>query len=225
MTDTTVLARRLAAVERTLVEGERGPADLPDAAAVADDIDRLESRFDDLERRVAELEGATQALRGYVGNVRSVEEAVERRADVAVATVDRLDDRVASIERTVEGCEIEFEETGSEPREGELASGASVDDRSAVDLPARARSTDGGREERAPSDESGRRSTPSGAKDRERTEETIGSEERSDSPLDEAERTASSLDEAERSDSSLGDDERSGSADVGLIGAIRSKLS
>lgn len=192
MTDTTVLARRLAAVERTLVEGERGPVDLPDAAAVADDIDRLESRFDDLERRIAELEGATQALRGYVGNVRSVEEAVERRADVAVATVDRLDDRVASIERTIEGCEIEVEETGSGSRESGTASGASVADRSAVDLPTRARSTGVGREGNDSSDESGRRSVPNGAEGRKRTEETIGSEERSDSPLDEAEPSDSS---------------------------------
>ncbi|MFC4246739.1 hypothetical protein ACFOZ7_06970 [Natribaculum luteum] len=98
MTDSDALERRLAAVERALVDGDHALTDLPDAAAVADELARLDERLDDLDARVAELEGSTRALRGYVGNVRSADEDVERRADAAIATVDRLERRVAALE-------------------------------------------------------------------------------------------------------------------------------
>ncbi len=99
MSDFARLERRLAAVERALTESDRPVSDLPDHAAIVDDIDRLDGRIDDLVTRITELEGSTQALRGYVGNVRSVNEGVERRADSAVATVDRLERRVEGLER------------------------------------------------------------------------------------------------------------------------------
>ncbi|MEF8779324.1 MAG: hypothetical protein V5A46_01425 [Haloferacaceae archaeon] len=57
----------------------------------ADGVARLESEIDELESRVAELEAATEALRGYAGSVRSVNRAVERRADRALATAERLE--------------------------------------------------------------------------------------------------------------------------------------
>lgn len=100
MSDFERVERRLTAVERTLANTERPVSDLPERAALADDVERLNDRIDDLTARVAGLEGSTQALRGYVGNVRSVNEAVERRADAAVATVDRLDRRVDALEDT-----------------------------------------------------------------------------------------------------------------------------
>ena len=37
---------------------------------------------------------ATQALRGYVGSIRAVNEDVEQRADAALATVERLESRL-----------------------------------------------------------------------------------------------------------------------------------
>lgn len=98
MSDFERLERRLTAVERALADSERPVSDIPKRAAVADDIDRLDERLDDLVARVANLEASTQALRGYVGNVRSVNEAVERRADAAVATVDRLERRIEAFE-------------------------------------------------------------------------------------------------------------------------------
>ncbi|AHF98842.1 hypothetical protein HALLA_08170 [Halostagnicola larsenii XH-48] len=98
MSDFERLERRLAAVERALTDSDRPVSDVPEQAAIADDIDRLDERIDDLVARVADLEGSTQALRGYVGNVRSVNEAVERRADAAVATVDRLERRIEAVE-------------------------------------------------------------------------------------------------------------------------------
>jgi uncharacterized coiled-coil protein SlyX len=66
--DRDALERRLDAVERALADD-----------APLEGVDRL----DDLETRIAELEAAVQALRGYVGSVRAVNEDVERRADRA----------------------------------------------------------------------------------------------------------------------------------------------
>ncbi|MEZ3144280.1 hypothetical protein [Halobaculum sp. MBLA0143] len=54
---------------------------------MTDDDDRIET----LERRVSELEAATRALRGYVGDRRAVAASVERRADAALAAVDRIE--------------------------------------------------------------------------------------------------------------------------------------
>jgi hypothetical protein len=56
-----------------------------------------------LEDRVAELEAAVQALRGYAGSVRAVNDRVEERADAAVATAEDCRERVGALERRVEG--------------------------------------------------------------------------------------------------------------------------
>lgn len=50
MTDADALERRLAAVERALVDGDRDPTDLPDAAVAT--VDRLEYRLNELEGRL-----------------------------------------------------------------------------------------------------------------------------------------------------------------------------
>jgi len=55
--------------------------DRPDGAA----------RLEELERRLVDLEAAVQALRGYVGGRRTEVTSVGRRADAALAAVDRLD--------------------------------------------------------------------------------------------------------------------------------------
>jgi hypothetical protein len=88
--DTDRLAARLDAVERALTDGETDLQDLDDAAALADRVARLEARVDDLERTQERLDGAVQAVRGYAGAVRAVNRTVERRADAALAAVDRL---------------------------------------------------------------------------------------------------------------------------------------
>jgi len=62
-----------------------------DAGNLAERVSALESQLGDAEDRIAELEAVTQALRGYVGNVRSVNEDVEQRADAALAAVERLE--------------------------------------------------------------------------------------------------------------------------------------
>lgn len=89
---------RLDAVERALTGSD---ADLPSLAAdarVADRVDAAEERLDAVDERIEELDAAIQAVQGYVGNVESVNEAVERRANAAVAGVEALEGRVDDIE-------------------------------------------------------------------------------------------------------------------------------
>jgi tetrahydromethanopterin S-methyltransferase subunit G len=91
------LERRLDAVERRLTDGEldeRGLDDLPDRAALDERLREVESRLDAVEARLDDLDAATQAVRGYVGGVRAVNRDVERRADAALAAVDRLERKI-----------------------------------------------------------------------------------------------------------------------------------
>lgn len=94
---------RLSALERRLdergtVAAEDAPAkpaaaestDGPDTTAKAD-VGDLVDRVETLEAELAELEAGLQALRGYVGNVEHVNESVERRANAAIAAVERLE--------------------------------------------------------------------------------------------------------------------------------------
>lgn len=74
--DRESVERRLAAVERALVTDE--PLEYAD-------------RLDDLEGRVVELEAAVQALRGYVGSVRAVNDDIEQRADLALRKATALE--------------------------------------------------------------------------------------------------------------------------------------
>jgi hypothetical protein len=84
------LEQRVATLERAVTDGEGDPAALADAAVTAERLDGIETTAEDLEDRVAELEAATQALRGYVGEVRSVNREVEERADLALSRVEKL---------------------------------------------------------------------------------------------------------------------------------------
>ena len=76
---------RLSAVERAVTGNDARPVDAAPGAEATAERERLESRLDDLEERVAELEAATQAVRGYAGAVRAVNREIERRADLALA--------------------------------------------------------------------------------------------------------------------------------------------
>ena len=87
------LGERLAAVERRLTEGaDCGP--LADAGALEARIESLEERAEAIEERTADLESGVHALRGYVGEARTADGAVERRANAAIARVERLEDRI-----------------------------------------------------------------------------------------------------------------------------------
>jgi chromosome segregation ATPase len=89
------LDERLAAVERALTDGDHDLTDLEAASETTARLDALEDEIETLDDRVAELEAATQALRGYVGNVRSVNEDVEQRATLAL---DKAETALAATE-------------------------------------------------------------------------------------------------------------------------------
>lgn len=82
------LEDRLAALERAVTDGEHDCSALAEGAATADRVSDIEAELEELTDRVAELEAATQALRGYVGNVRSVNSDVEERADLALSKAE-----------------------------------------------------------------------------------------------------------------------------------------
>jgi hypothetical protein len=86
------LGERLAAVERALV------ADGDPEATIAVDRTALRDRVAALEEDVAELEAAVQAVRGYVGGVRHVNQTVEQRADAAMA-------KAQTVERALAGAD------------------------------------------------------------------------------------------------------------------------
>lgn len=96
------LRERVEAVERAITDGDGDLTALAEGAASAERIDALETTVDALQDDVAELEAATQALRGYVGSIRSVNESVEERADAAIAAVDALEDRLPSEPRSLD---------------------------------------------------------------------------------------------------------------------------
>ncbi|WP_435179681.1 DUF7310 family coiled-coil domain-containing protein [Halorussus sp. AFM4] len=122
--DTERLDRRLRAVERALTDDDRPLADLRDAAELARDLERLAERVDDAAERLDDLDAATQALRGYVGSVRAVDESVERRADAALATAEAVETRLAEVEARVNDGPRSTESTGTEPTPGVSDSGA-----------------------------------------------------------------------------------------------------
>jgi hypothetical protein len=107
---------RLAALERAVTDGDVDLTALATDADLADRVERAEARLDDLERQVTDLEAATQALRGYVGNVRSVNRDVEQRADAALAAVDRLaEDSAASESEPPTNANMDGPTNGADP--------------------------------------------------------------------------------------------------------------
>lgn len=92
------LRERVEAVERALTDGEGDLTALAEGAAAAERVAALEDDVEELREEVADLSAATQAIRGYVGNVRSVNESVEERADAALAAVESLESRLDDLE-------------------------------------------------------------------------------------------------------------------------------
>ncbi|WP_123619883.1 hypothetical protein [Halorubrum sp. CSM-61] len=113
------LEERLRAVERALTGTDDAVADLGDEATASAEREELSTRLGDLEARVEELEAATQAIRGYVGSIRSVNQAVERRADLALAKASENGDA------GVNG--------GTNARDGRAAGEVAIDDATADD--------------------------------------------------------------------------------------------
>jgi hypothetical protein len=90
------LRERVEALERAVTDGEHDLSAVADEAEALERLDDLESQVTALEEQVEELQAATQALRGYVGNVRSVNTDIEQRADAALAKAESLEQRLGS---------------------------------------------------------------------------------------------------------------------------------
>lgn len=127
MSDLETVDERLRAVERALTDDDTDLTDLRDAAELTHEIETLAARLDDAEDRLDELDAATQALRGYVGNVRAVNESVERRADAALAKAESVEAELGGIEpqsAKADSSEVQpqsFEAEANEPRSGSAA--------------------------------------------------------------------------------------------------------
>jgi len=104
------MEERLRAVERAVADGDGDVA-----AALGAPTGELQSRIDDLESTTTELESGLQAVRGYVGQVKSVDDEIEQRADAAAAAVDDVEDRVAALERRLDGEDAESSGSESVP--------------------------------------------------------------------------------------------------------------
>lgn len=99
--DERTLERRLAAVERAVDERELEASTASDPADATESTNQpsrdgrsLNNRLETLENRVDELDAALQAVRGFLGGIQAVNEAVESRADAAIAAVERLERRL-----------------------------------------------------------------------------------------------------------------------------------
>lgn len=126
------LEDRLAALERALTDENHDLGALAADGEVANRIQTAESDIEDLTERVAELEAATQALRGYVGNVRAVNEEVRERADLALETAERVE--AASTETEPhEPKQTDLEPTDSSPSKSERVASRGGDDRPTAD--------------------------------------------------------------------------------------------
>lgn len=108
MADIEALEQRLAAVERTVVDEDHDLEDLAKAATLAEDVERLETRLEAVEERVAELEAVEEALRGHVSEIQAVNEDVERRAGLALAATERLERRVDELVADTDESDVEL---------------------------------------------------------------------------------------------------------------------
>jgi hypothetical protein len=112
------LHERVAALERAVTDGHADDG-LPDAGRMATRVDDIETTVEELDDRMAELDAAVQALRGFAGGVRAVDEEIERRANAAISRVDRLEAELESVaaELPAEGASVAESEM-DEPRDG-----------------------------------------------------------------------------------------------------------
>lgn len=112
------LETRIETLERAITEGEEDLSALAEAGEIADRLEAVESTLSDLEEQVAELEAGSQALRGYVGNLRSVNRDVEQRADAALAKVESLEATLSEDGSTAGPTPVGRDSTTVEPPSG-----------------------------------------------------------------------------------------------------------
>ena len=88
------LEARIEALERAVTDGDHDLSELATEGETRERLAAVETETADLADRVAELEAATQALRGYVGNVRAVNRDIEQRADAALTKAESVESAI-----------------------------------------------------------------------------------------------------------------------------------
>jgi len=129
MDDGRPLHERVAALERAVTDGHADDG-LPDAASLAARVDDIEATVEEQDDRLAELEAAVQALRGFAGGVRSIDDEIELRANTAIARVDRLEAELTRAETaTPTDAEIDRDRFGGDEgaEAGDQRDGTAVD--------------------------------------------------------------------------------------------------
>ncbi len=99
------LEARIEALERAVTDGDHDLSELAAEGEARERLATVEAELEDLTERVAELEAATQALRGYVGNVRAVNRDIEQRADIALAKAESLESAFAADDSSADGAD------------------------------------------------------------------------------------------------------------------------
>jgi len=112
---------RLEAVERAVTDGSHTFDGATDAASTAARLDRLETTVEEIDDRLAEVESAVEALRGYLGGVQAVNDDVERRANAALAKAEALEAEL------VDDPHLRRERVDVRDAEREVADGAGTD--------------------------------------------------------------------------------------------------
>jgi len=137
------IEQRLAAVERALTDDDHDLSALVAEGETADRLRTVEDDVAELQDRVADLEAATQALRGYVGSVKSVNDEVRERADLALETAERAEEAATA---DASGASAEPDSPTGPDVTGQRPAAASTDEEPTLELAA----DDGTREPTGP---------------------------------------------------------------------------
>lgn len=105
---------RVRALERALTERDDPAGPIPDITDVNATANEFDDRVSALESRMADLTARQQAVEAYVDRIEHVNESIERRADAALAAVDRLEPSEERPPAATPDSESDFEpDTGS----------------------------------------------------------------------------------------------------------------
>lgn len=96
------LTARVRALERAVSDQSDPPAPIPDVASVSTDVADLTARLDRLETSIDDLVARQQAIEAYADHINHVDDTIKRRADAALAAVDRLETTVDRLDTTIE---------------------------------------------------------------------------------------------------------------------------
>lgn len=122
------LTERVEALERAVTDGNHDLSGLVDEADALERLEQIEEQLETLQDHVTELEAATQALRGYVGNIRAVNEDVEKRAELALSKVEALETDTETTDGRSQATDTRSQNPGSNVSNGRERRGSTQTD-------------------------------------------------------------------------------------------------